>query len=264
MSAALDISHLSFRYEDGHLALDDVSLRIETGECVGLLGPNGSGKSTLLLHLNGVLPERPGRGTSVAINGLPVTASSLEKVRREVGLLFQNPDDQLFCATVSEDVGFGPGQLGLAPGLVQARVDRSLAEVGLQGYGQRATHHLSQGEKRRVCLAGVLACEPSILVLDEPTSDLDPRGRREFKALIRAIGATKLIATHDLEMVVEMCPRSVILYRGRVIADGPTHELLSDEALMLAHGLERPHVLGGTRAPDTERPCKVTAFNPLR
>ena len=142
---------------------------------------------------------------------------------------------------------------------------RSLAQVGLSGYGHRATHHLSQGEKRRVCLAGVLACEPSVLVLDEPTSDLDPGGRREFKALVRAIGATKLIATHDLDMVVEMCPRSIILDKGRVVADGPTLELLADEALMLAHGLERPALLDRMRAAAPPPPgYKVTAFNPGR
>ena len=160
-----------------------------------------------------------------------------------MGLLFQDPDDQLFCPTVREDVAFGPQQLGRTEAEIDASVKKSLAEVGLADYGYRATHHLSHGEKRRACLAGVLACDPSILVLDEPTSDLDPRGRREFKTLLRQICATKLIATHDLELVVEMCSRVIVLDRGQIVADGSTVELLNNEELMLAHGLERPHIL---------------------
>ena len=157
--------------------------------------------------------------------------------------MFQDPDDQLFCPTVQEDVAFGPQQLGLTETEVAVRVRKALEQAGLAGFGRRATHHLSHGEKRRVCLAGVLACEPSVLVLDEPTSDLDPRGRREFKALLRQIPATKLIATHDLELAVELCSRAIVLDRGQIVADGPTHDLLNNEELMLAHGLERPHIL---------------------
>ena len=244
MTPALEVDRLEFSYPDGHRALCGVSFRLAPGDCVALLGPNGSGKSTLLLHLNGLLPETPGRGESpVRVQGEAITRARLARIRRQVGLLFQDPDDQLFCATVAEDVAFGPEQLGLPPAEVAGRVDRALAAVGLAGYGPRDTHHLSQGEKRRACLAGVLACEPSILVLDEPTSDLDPRGRREFKALLRGIPAAKLIATHDLELVVELCPRAIILDHGGVVADGPTLALLADEALMLEHGLERPHSL---------------------
>jgi cobalt/nickel transport system ATP-binding protein len=158
-------------------------------------------------------------------------------------LVFQDPDDQLFCPLAAEDVAFGPQQLGLSEAEIAGRVRSALAQVGLAGFGRRATHHLSHGEKRRLCLAGVLACDPEILALDEPTSDLDPRGRREFKALLRQIPATKLMATHDLELVVEMCSRVVVLDRGAVVADGPTRELLNNEELMLAHGLERPHML---------------------
>jgi energy-coupling factor transporter ATP-binding protein EcfA2 len=179
----------------------------------------------------------------VRIAGQAITGNNLESVRRQVGLLFQDPDDQLFCPTVEEDVAFGPQQLGLGGQALAARVERSLGLVGLAGYGHRATHHLSHGEKRRACLAGVLACEPDVLVLDEPTSDLDPRGRREFKALLHGIPATKLIATHDLEWIVELCSRVIVLDGGAVVADGPTLEILNDEPLMLAHGLERPHVL---------------------
>jgi cobalt/nickel transport system ATP-binding protein len=243
MSAAIELAGLRYRYHDGTEALRGVSLRVEPGECVGLLGPNGSGKSTLLLHLNGILPEKPGRDGAVRILGQPLAPDHLATVRRQVGLLFQDPDDQLFCPTVREDVAFGPLQLGLAQAEIDARVHAALDRVGLHGFDSRATHHLSHGEKRRACLAGVLACEPSILVLDEPTSDLDPRGRREFKALLREIPATKLIATHDLELVVELCSRVIVLDRGEIVADGPMIELLNDEELMLAHGLERPHML---------------------
>ena len=227
MNPAIQVTHLSYRYHDGTEALRGVSFSVATGECVGLLGPNGSGKSTLLLHLNGILPEKLGADGAVRILGQPVTPGNVETVRRQVGLVFQDPDDQLFCPSVEEDVAFGPQQLELTEAEVKARVEKALAQAGLAGFGHRATHHLSHGEKRRACLAGVLACEPSILVLDEPTSDLDPRGRREFKALLRQITATKLIATHDLELV----------------ADGPVSELLDNEELMLAHGLERPHIL---------------------
>ena len=243
MNTALQVLNLTYRYHDGTEALRGVSFRVAPGECVGLLGPNGSGKSTLLLHLNGILPEKLGWNGAVQILGQLVTPDNLETVRRQVGLVFQDPDDQLFCPTVEEDVTFGPQQLGLSEAEVKDRVARALAQVGLADFGRRATHHLSQGEKRRACLAGVLACSPTVLVLDEPTSDLDPRGRREFKALLRQIAATKLIATHDLELVVELCSRAIVLDRGSVVAEGPVADLLNNEELMLAHGLERPHIL---------------------
>lgn len=243
MNPAVEVTSLGYRYPDGTEALCGVSFSLMPGECVGLLGPNGSGKSTLLRHLNGLLPEKPPAGGNVRIYGEAITAENLPSIRRQVGLLFQNPDDQLFCPTVEEDVAFGPRQLGLSEATVAARVQTVLVQVGLAGQDRRATHHLSQGEKRRACLAGVLACEASILALDEPTSDLDPRGRREFKALLRQIDATKVIATHDLELVVELCARSIVLDHGRVVADGATLELLGNEELMLAHGLERPHIL---------------------
>jgi cobalt transport protein ATP-binding subunit len=243
MNTAIEINNLKYRYHDGTEALRGVSFRVAPGECVALLGPNGSGKSTVLLHLNGILPEHPAADCAVKILGEAVTATNLETIRRRVGLLFQDPDDQLFCPTVQEDVAFGPQQLGLSDAEVAERARKALAQVGLADFGRRATHHLSHGEKRRVCLAGVLACEPSVLVLDEPTSNLDPRGRREFKALLRQIPATKMIATHDLELVVELCSRAIVLDHGLVAADGPAIELLNDEALMLAHGLERPHIL---------------------
>ncbi|HLA79108.1 MAG TPA: ABC transporter ATP-binding protein [Vicinamibacteria bacterium] len=234
MTPALAVRDLHFAYPDRRPALRGVTFSLAEGENVGLIGPNGAGKSTLLLHLNGVLPERPA-GSPVVVFG----RSDLPSVRRDVGLLFQDPDDQLFCPTVWEDVLFGPRQLGL--GDETAR--QALAQVGLLNFEDRSPHHLSRGEKRRVCLAGVLACQPRLLALDEPTSDLDPRGRRELKAVLRGIPATKLIATHDLEMVVELCPRTILLDQGEIVADGPTLDLLDDEPLMLAHGLERPHLL---------------------
>ena len=239
----IEIKDLKYRYPDGAEALRGVSFQVQSGECVALLGPNGSGKSTLLLHLNGILPEKAPADGAVKIFGEPVSPRNLEAVRRAVGMVFQDPDDQLFCPTVAEDVAFGPQQLNLGGMEVAARVKSSLDQVGLSGFEERVTHHLSHGEKRRACLAGVLACAPPVLVLDEPTSDLDPRGRREFKALLRGITATKLIATHDLELAVELCSRTIILDQGQIMADGRTVDLLDDEPLMLAHGLERPHIL---------------------
>ena len=239
----IEITNLQYRYHDGTEALRGISFRVLPGECLALLGPNGSGKSTLLLHLNGLLPEKLSGDGAVKIFGEAVATENLEKIRSQIGLVFQDPDDQLFCPTVAADVAFGPQQLGLSEAEIAMRVKKSLAQVGLAGFEERATHHLSHGEKRRACLAGVLACEPAVLVLDEPTSDLDPRGRREFKAMLRQLPATKLIATHDLELAVELCARTIILDHGQIIADGRTVELLADEQLMLAHGLERPHIL---------------------
>jgi cobalt transport protein ATP-binding subunit len=242
MSAAIDVRDLSFRYPDGTLALRGLSFEVEEGRCLGLIGPNGAGKSTLLLHLNGILPEKLD-GKHVAVFGRPVTTAAVPEIRRDVGLLFQDPDDQLFCPTVFDDVAFGPQQLGLGEEAVCKRVRTALQRVGLEGFEARSPHHLSLGEKRRVCLAGVLACEPRVLALDEPTSDLDPRGKRELKQLLRRLPTTTIIATHDLELVVELCDRTLVLDAGELVADGPPRELLADEALMLAHGLERPHIL---------------------
>ncbi|MCS7049746.1 MAG: energy-coupling factor ABC transporter ATP-binding protein [Verrucomicrobiae bacterium] len=251
MTPAIEVCHLSYRYPDGREALRDVSFTVAEGECVGLVGPNGAGKSTLLQHLNGILPEHPEKQSAVRIFG----ETDVEFRRRAVGFLFQDPDDQLFCPTVWEDVAFGPKQLGLGDDVVR----EALACMGLTGFETRAPHHLSHGEKRRVCLAGVLACRPRILVLDEPTSDLDPRGRRELKAYLRKIPVTKLIATHDLEMVVELCPRVILLDAGRVVCDGLTLEILNDEPLMLAHGLERPHILLHRHPHGPARPHELAA-----
>lgn len=239
----LEVRNLRYHYPDGHAALCGVSFSLAPGERVALIGPNGAGKSTLLLHLNGLLPDRPAVDPAVTVDGLPLVEANLPEVRRRVGLLFQDPDDQLFCPTVWEDVAFGPQQLGVREPQLTRTVREALAQVGLDGFEARLPHHLSRGEKRRVCLAGLLACEARLLVLDEPTSDLDPRGRRELMALLARLPVTQLIATHDLEFVVETCPRAIVLDAGRVVADGPSRALLDDESLMLAHGLERPHIL---------------------
>jgi energy-coupling factor transporter ATP-binding protein EcfA2 len=233
---------LHFAYPDGRIALHDVSFRVEAGETMGVIGPIGAGKSTLLLHLNGLLGMPPQAG-SISINGLRIESPNLLEIRRRVGLLFQDPDDQLFSASVGEDVAFGPQQLGLGQAEVSRRVAAALAAVKLSGFESRAPHHLSLGEKRRVCLAGVWACQPEILVFDEPTANFDPRGRREFIELCRSLPATKLIASHDLEMILALCQRVVVLDAGRLVAMGETRQILADEPLMLAHGLEKPHSL---------------------
>ncbi len=243
MTPDLEIRDLAYRYPDGTEALRGVSFALAQGECVGLVGPNGAGKSTLLMHLNGLLPEAWNGREHVFIHGTPLGRKTLYDARRQVGFLFQDPNDQLFCPTVFEDVAFGPRQFGLDEAQVTQRVAQALAQVEMTGFEERPPYHLSAGQKRRVCLAGVLACAPSILVLDEPTHSLDPRGRRELKALLRRIPLTKLLATHDLELVVELCPRVIVLDQGQVVADGPTVELLMDEQLMLRHHLERPHIL---------------------
>lgn len=240
---ALRIENLSYRYPQGRLAIQPLSFSVEHDECLAVLGPNGAGKSTLLLHLNGLLPEHPPAEPVIWVDGKPLVRSTLPEIRQKVGLLFQDPDDQLISATVFEDVAFGPAQVGMQGDELRAWVEQCLDLVGLRGFAGRSPHQLSHGEKRRVCLAGVLACKPSLLVLDEPTSDLDPRGRREFKALLKALPGAKIIATHDLELVVDLCSRALVLDEGRLIADGSAVSLLSDEALMLAHGLEKPHSL---------------------
>jgi cobalt/nickel transport system ATP-binding protein len=269
---AVRIRALSYRYPDGRAALRGVDLAIMAGETVALVGPNGAGKSTLLLHLNGLLPGRAGgafgdgqghghghglmalasrrdEASRVWIGGLEVNARNAPEVRRRVGLVFQDPDDQLFSTSVIEDVAFGPLNLGL--GAVEARriASECLARVDLAEAAERVPHHLSFGERKRVCLAGVLACNPSILVLDEPTANLDPRGRRRFIHLIRGLAATKLIATHDLEMVLELCDRTMLLDAGQVVAAGPTRAILGDPALLEAHGLELPLSIQLGRAP---------------
>jgi energy-coupling factor transporter ATP-binding protein EcfA2 len=250
------VRELTYRYPDGRLALRGVDLTIMTGEAVALVGPNGAGKSTLLLHLNGLLPGKAGSQPlhshgalpqtgrngqpSVWIDGLEVNDRNAPEVRRRVGLVFQDPDDQLFSTSVLEDVAFGPLNLGMSRAEAKRVALECLERVELVDLADRMPHHLSFGERKRVCLAGVLACQPSVLVLDEPTANLDPRGRRRFMTLIRSLPATKLIATHDLEMVLELCNRAVLLDAGRVVANGLVRNVLGDPNLLEAHGLEMP------------------------
>ena len=235
--SALDVRGLAYAYPDGHQALFGVDLRLDAGERVALLGPNGAGKTTLALHLNGILT--PGAG-SVAVGGLPVTRENLTEVRRRVGIVFQDPDDQLFMGSVHDDVAFGPRNLGLRGAELEQRVTEALEAVGMAAYADRPPHHLSFGQRRRVAVATVLAMRPEILVLDEPSSNLDPASRRELADIICSLDVTVLLVTHDLPYALELCPRSVILSGGVIAADGVTQELLCDEDLMRAHRLELP------------------------
>ena len=231
----IDVKNLSFSYHDALPALREVSLTIRRGEKVALVGPNGAGKSTLMLHLNGLLGE--GRAP-VEVNGLPLARENLPQVRARVGLVFQNPDDQLFSPTVFDDVAFGPLYMGLTEEEVRRRVARALDQVGMGGFDDRLSHHLSTGQKKRVAMATVLSMEPDIMVLDEPAAGLDPRGRRAIRELLAALPVTMLVSTHDMRLVRDLFPRVIILDEGRIVADGETAVLLADRALLEAHGLE--------------------------
>jgi cobalt/nickel transport system ATP-binding protein len=232
------IDNLSFAYPDGRQALTGIDLRVDPGEKVAVVGPNGAGKSTLFLHLNGIL--RGHNGTHVQVAGLEVEERNLRAIRAQVGLVFQDPDDQLFSPTVFEDVAFGPLHIGLPEPEIRERVGRALAAVGMAGREGQMPHHLSLGERKRIAIATVLAMEPEILVLDEPSSGLDPRTRRNLIGLLRDLPQTMLVASHDMRLVWDLCSRTVILDGGRLVADGPTVELLQDKALMDRHGLEVP------------------------
>ena len=236
-AAAVHVQGLVYSYPDGSPALRGVDLDITAGERVAVLGPNGAGKTTLILHLNGILLPQAGE---VAIGGMPVTKANFKEIRRRVGVVFQDPDDQLFMPTVRDDVAFGPANLGLPGDAVDARVQAALDAVGMDGSGGRPPHHLSFGQRRRVALATVLAMDPQILVLDEPTSNLDPAARRDLADILVTLPVTAVIVTHDLPYALELCPRSVIINDGVIVADGPTRDVLGDADLMAANRLELP------------------------
>ena len=233
----LNVQGLAYAYPDGHQALFGVDLRVEQGERVAVLGPNGAGKTTLVLHLNGVLDGGIG---CIEVAGLPVVKENLREIRRRVGIVFQDPDDQLFMPTVRDDVAFGPANFGLRGPELDARVQQALDAVGMTEHGDRSPMHLSGGQRRRVALATVLACDPEILVLDEPSANLEPVARREVAEVLLGLGRTMLMVTHDLPYALQLCPRSVLIDAGVVVADGPTRELLADTALLAAHRLELP------------------------
>ncbi len=235
MQKLLSVKDLTFRYPDGRLALDGINLSVYRGDTLALIGPNGAGKSTLIQHFNGILLS----DGSIELMGRPVNRENLKWVRSRVGLVFQNPDDQLFSPTVFDDVAFGPINMGLARSEVEEMVSAALKMVGLEEFGQRSPHHLSVGEKKRVALATILSMNPEIMVIDEPTTNLDPRGKWSFTELLKSLPATKIIVTHDLEMVAELANRVVILDKGRLIADGPAQEILTRTGLLASHGLAR-------------------------
>ena len=248
MSASIRVEGVRFSYPDGTRALDGVDLAIGAGERVAVLGPNGGGKTTLALHLNGIL--RPEVG-SITVDQLAVVEPNYPQIRRMVGLVFQDANDQLFMPSVREDVAFGPANLGLSGDELARRVDAALDVVDGTAFADRPPHHLSGGEKRRAALATVLAMEPDVLVFDEPTSGLDPAGRRELLVTLAHLPMTQVIITHDLPLALELCPRAVIVNHGRVVADGPTRELLADVDLLAANRLEPPY--GFKQAGDVPR-----------
>jgi len=242
VAPALEVRGLRFHYPDGTSALDGVDLVVGRGERVALVGPNGAGKTTLALHTNGLL--RPDAG-HVRVAGVDLADGTLREVRRRVGFVFQDAEDQLFMARVRDDVAFGPANHGLRGAELDARVDAALAALGVSHLADRAPHHLSGGEQRRVAIATVLALRPDVLVLDEPTAGLDPASRRDLIRVLQDLDVAQLVVTHDLLLVLELCPRTVLMDGGRVVAEGPSRALLSDAALLAAHRLESPVGAGG-------------------
>ncbi len=234
----LDLDSVAFAYPDGHQALFGVDLHVHRGERVAVLGPNGAGKTTLVLHLNGIL--LPGRGT-VSVSGLPVVKENLTEIRRRVGIVFQDPDDQLFMGSVRDDVAFGPRNLGIRGAELDRQVMAALEMVGMADFVDRPPHHLSFGQRRRVAVATVLVMEPEIIVLDEPSSNLDPASRRELADILSGLDVTLMMVTHDLPYALQLCPRAIVLSDGIVAAQGRTLDILTDDALMKTHRLELPY-----------------------
>lgn len=240
IAPSLLIEDLAFAYPDGNQALFGVNLRVERGERVAILGPNGAGKTTLVMHMNGIHPAEHG---SVSVAGEVVDTKDkalLRRIRGKVGVVFQDPDDQLFMPTVGEDIAFGPYNMGLRGSELDAVVDQALALVHMSEFKNRPPHHLSFGQRRRVAVATVLAMKPEILVLDEPSSNLDPASRRELADILRSLEITILMVTHDIPYAYELCERSIILSGGIVVADGDTKTILSDSKLLSENRLELP------------------------
>lgn len=234
---AIRVRDLAYSYPGGHPALGGIDLDVAPGERVALLGPNGAGKTTLMLHLNGVLSAL--RGT-VEIGGTPLTRGTLREIRRKVGLVFQDPDDQLFMPTLAQDVAFGPANFGVRGAELDARVAHALEVVSMTDLAARSPAHMSGGQRRRAALATVLACQPEVLVLDEPSANLDPVARRELAETLTGLDATMLIVTHDLPYAAQLCERAIVMDGGVVVADGAIGDVLSDTELLAAHRLELP------------------------
>lgn len=236
----IEVDNVRFSYPDGHEVLKGLSCRIEEGEKVALIGPNGAGKSTFMSHLNGVQLPVSGR---IAVDGIEVRKDTLKQIRRKVGIVFQDPDDQLFCPTVFDDVAFGPLNLGLPQNEIEARVREALAVVGLQGFEERSSFHLSFGERKRLALATVLSYQPEILVFDEPSTNMDPLNRRNLISWLKESDRTVLLCTHDLDIALEVCNRCLLLVDGKIAADGPAGDILYDRKLLESNKLELPLAL---------------------
>jgi cobalt transport protein ATP-binding subunit len=238
LTPALLVRRLAYAYPDGTQALFGVDLRIDPGERVAVLGPNGAGKTTLVMHLNGVLQAGAG---DISVAGLPVAKQHLKEIRRRVGVVFQDPDDQLFMPTVAEDVAFGPANFGVTGPALETAVADALSAVGMADFRDRSPLHLSFGQRRRVAVATVLACDPEIMVLDEPSANLEPVARRELAEVLLSLDRTMLMVTHDLPYALQLCPRSILIDGGVIVADGPTEKILADPDLLARHRLELPY-----------------------
>jgi cobalt/nickel transport system ATP-binding protein len=240
---AIAVRDLHYAYPNGHPALRGTNLTIHQGERVAVMGPNGAGKSTLLMHLNGILQPRPGQpgcGGAIEIAGLPLNEANVRRIRALVGVVFQNPDDQLFSPTVYDDVAYGPLYMGLPRAEIEQRVRDALAAVDMSGFEERMPHHLSIGQRKRISLATVLVMDPEVLILDEPSAGLDPRARRGLIALLRGLPQTLLASTHDMRLVRDLFDRAIIMQEGRIVVDAPAADVLRDEELLEEYGLEAP------------------------
>jgi cobalt/nickel transport system ATP-binding protein len=266
---AISIRNLSYAYEDGTQALMEINLKIEANERVALIGANGSGKSTLLLHLNGLLRSQTGE---IQVGEWLLSRETLIPIRNFVGVVFQNPDDQLFMSTVWEDITFGPLNQGVSGEALRHRAYHAIYAVGLdpEQYSRRSANNLSGGEKKRVAIAGVMAMQPQVLVLDEPSAQLDPRSRRQLIQLLQSLPLTQIVATHDLDLALDLCSRTVVLSRGCVVYDGPTEVIMNDPAFLEAHALEsplsytRPYCLLKHRPVEQPHPASLPTFQGYR